>query len=220
MPSLDDFPDAPRPDLPKFDSNGLLPDGDYAPDRQLFEDRFVSTGIVVTISWSAVAGAANYEIQRSTNINNGFTTLTTVATLNANDSSLTADTTYLYKVRAINGATMSAFSSIDPATTTIFMDDPLNVGVPAKAVHITQLRTAVNAMRAAANLGAQSFTDPGLAAGVVIKAVHQNDLRAALNQARTAIGLSAIVYTDPPTVTGGVTTIKAAHIVNLRDGVK
>jgi hypothetical protein len=174
----------------------------------------------VTISWSAVAGAANYEIQRSTNINSGFTTLTTVAALTANDSGLTANTTYLYKVRAINGAALSAFSSIDPATTTIFTDDPLNTGAPAKAVHVTQLRTAVNAMRAAANLGAQSFTDPGLASGLVIKALHQNELRTALNQARSAIGLSAIVYTDAPTVTSGTTPIKAAHIVNLRDGVK
>jgi len=174
----------------------------------------------VTISWAAVAGAANYEIQRSTNISAGFTTLTTVAALTANDSGLTANTTYLYKVRAINGATTSAFSSIDPATTIVFTDDPLSGGIPAKAVHVTQLRTAVNAMRAAANLGAQSFTDPGLASGGVIKALHQNELRTALNQARTAIGLSAIVYTDPPTVTGGTTPIKAAHITNLRDGVK
>ncbi|HEX3068015.1 MAG TPA: fibronectin type III domain-containing protein, partial [Thermoanaerobaculia bacterium] len=178
---------------------------------------------LVTISWSAVAGAATYEIQRSLNFgaaNNGFTTLTTTASLSVNNSGLTANTTYLYKVRAINGATMSAFSTIDPATTTIFTDDPLNTGVAAKAVHVTQLRTAVNAMRAAANLGAQSFTDPSLASGVIIKALHQNELRTALNQARTAIGLSAIVYTDPPTVTGGATPIKAAHIVNLRDGVK
>lgn len=177
----------------------------------------------VTISWSAVAGAATYEIQRSLNFgaaNNGFTTLTTTASLSVNNSGLTANTTYLYKVRAINGATMSAFSTIDPATTTVFTDDPLNTGVAAKAVHITQLRTAVNSMRAAANLGAQSFTDPGPASGAIIKALHQNELRTALNQARTAIGLSAIVYTDPPTVTGGATPIKAAHIVNLRDGVK
>jgi hypothetical protein len=31
MPSLDDFPDAPQQDLPEFDANGLLPDGDCAP---------------------------------------------------------------------------------------------------------------------------------------------------------------------------------------------
>lgn len=44
MATLDDFPDAPRQDLPGFDSNGLLPEGDYAPARQPFEDRFVNKG--------------------------------------------------------------------------------------------------------------------------------------------------------------------------------
>jgi hypothetical protein len=46
MPSLDDFPDAPQQDLPEFDANGLLPDGDYAPTLQLFEDRFASSGAI------------------------------------------------------------------------------------------------------------------------------------------------------------------------------
>ncbi|MEA2237136.1 MAG: hypothetical protein QOC81_1860 [Thermoanaerobaculia bacterium] len=179
----------------------------------------------VTISWSAVAGAATYEIQRSVNFgaaSNGFATLTTTTapTTTYNNTSLTPNTTYLYKVRAVNGATTSPYSPIDPATTIVFTDDPLNTGVTAKAVHVTQLRTAVNAMRAAAGLGAQSFTDPGLASGFTIKAAHQNELRTALNLARSTIGLAAISYVDPPTVTGGTTTVKAAHIVNLRDGVK
>jgi hypothetical protein len=46
MASLDDFPSALQQELPEFDSNGLLPDGDYAPSRNLFEDRFVNTGAV------------------------------------------------------------------------------------------------------------------------------------------------------------------------------
>jgi hypothetical protein len=179
----------------------------------------------VTISWSAVAGAATYEIQRSTNYgsaNNGFTMLTTVTapTITFNNTSLTADTTYLYKVRAINGATMSSFSAIDPATTIVFTDDPLNTGVTAKAAHVTQLRIAVNAMRAAAGLSAQSFTDPGLASGGIIRAVHQNELRTALNLARSTIGLAAIVYVDSPTVTATSTKVKAAHVTDLRNGVK
>ena len=37
--------------------------------------------------------------------------------------------------------------------------------------------------------------------------------------ARSTIGLPALVYVDP-TVTANVTTIKAAHITGLRDGVK
>jgi hypothetical protein len=85
-------------------------------------------------------------------------------------------------------------------------------------VHITQLRTAVNAVRAAAGLGAQSFTDPSLPA-VKIKATHVTQLRTALDAARTAIGLPAVSYTDS-TITAGSTVLKTAHIADLRNGVK
>jgi hypothetical protein len=110
-------------------------------------------------------------------------------------------------------------SALDPATTTIFADDPLNAGTIAQAIHVTQLRTAVNAMRFAAGLGAQVFTDTPLNAGTPIKTVHVAQLRTALDQARAALGVPAIAYADP-TITPGVTTIKRSHIVDLRNGVK
>ena len=106
----------------------------------------------------------------------------------------------------------------DAATTTIFTDDPLVSGSSVKAVHITQLRTAVNAMRAAAGLAPQSFADPSLA-GVAIKATHLTQLRTALDAARTAIGLPAVPYSDS-TITVGSTVAKTAHIAELRSGVK
>ena len=40
---LDTFPDSFRPDLPQLNQHGVLPPGDYAPDRASFEARFVST---------------------------------------------------------------------------------------------------------------------------------------------------------------------------------
>jgi hypothetical protein len=108
---------------------------------------------------------------------------------------------------------------VDAATTIIFIDDPLNAGMRVKAIHVTQLRTAVNAMLASKGLGPQAFTDTPLAAGMPIRAVHVTELRTALDQARSAIGLTALVYVDP-TITSGVTKLKVAHITNLRDGVK
>jgi hypothetical protein len=177
----------------------------------------------VTISWTAVVGAATYEIQRSVNfgsINNGFTQLVApIAGTTYNDVGLTANTTYLYKVRAINGGTMSAYTAIDPATTILFTDDPLNPGTVAKATHVSQLRTAVNAVRVAAGLGALPF-DATLASGGPIKAVYINELRTALDAARLQIGLIAQGYTDSPTVAANVTPIRAAHITDLRTGVK
>lgn len=172
----------------------------------------------VALSWTAVAGAVNYEVQRSFN-NGGFSTLTTTAATSANDSGLAANTSYLYKVRANLSGGSTAFSAIDPATTIVFTDTPLTAGTPAKTTHFSQLRTAVNAMRASAGLAPQSFTDPTLTTSTFIKAVHLSDLRTALDQARATIGVSALSYTNP-TITVGATTIKAAHINELRNGVQ
>jgi hypothetical protein len=101
----------------------------------------------------------------------------------------------------------------------LFTDDPLTGGTIAKAVHVTQLRTAVNAMPAAAGLSAQAFTDAGLASGAPINAVHLTELRSALDQARATIGLGSISYTDP-TIAAQSTRVKAAHFTELRNGVK
>jgi hypothetical protein len=172
----------------------------------------------VALTWSASAGATQYEIQRSVN-HSAFALWNTTAATTINDTGLSSNTTYLYRVRATAGVAASAYTAIDPATTIIFTDDPLTTGTTVKAVHVTQLRTAVNAMRAAAGLLAQTFTDPGLASGTPIMAAHLTDLRSALDEARSTIGLGAVSYTDP-TVTAQSTAVKAAHFTDLRNGVK
>ena len=98
-----------------------------------------------------------------------------------------------------------------------FTDDPIAATITAvKALHITELRQAVNDMRVAAGLLPASFTD---SSPTTIKAVHVQELRTDLNQARTALGLPPITYTDG-TLTGGTTVVKAAHVQDLRTGVK
>lgn len=122
-------------------------------------------------------------------------------------------------VRAVNGGE-SGDSNRDLATTVLFTDDPLVPGsTRIKAVHITQLRTAVNAVRALASLGAGSYTDPTLSVGVTkVKAAHINDLRTALNAARSSLALPAVSYAE--TITATVTKVKASHLNELRNGVK
>jgi len=122
--------------------------------------------------------------------------------------------------RRLPAAACRGPNAADAATTIFFTNDPLIAGsTTVNAVHVTELRQAVNAMRATASLGSSSFADPVLIAGVPVKAVHIQDLRTALNQARTTLGLSAIVFTDP-TLTVGTTLAKTAHIQELRSGVK
>ena len=62
-----------------------------------------------------------------------------------------------------------------------------------------------------------TFTDPS-PAGIFIKAVHITELRTNLNTARASIGLPAIAYSDPGLSAGSA--VKAAHVQELRDGVK
>ena len=60
--------------------------------------------------------------------------------------------------RAVRGGTLSAGASPpDFASTYAFSDDPAAVDGPARAVHLTELRAAVNALRAVAGLGAYSY---------------------------------------------------------------
>lgn len=166
----------------------------------------------VALSWPAVAGAVSYEVQRSFN-NSAFAPLATTASTSTNDNSVTANTTYLYKVRAVGSGGPGAFSNVDAATTVVFTDAPLSVGVVVKATHWAQLRTAVNAMRASAGLAAQSFTDPALSSAVKIKLVHLTELRTALDQARAAIGLPALTYSAGAGV-------RAVQVNEVREGVR
>ncbi|MFZ2491845.1 MAG: Ig-like domain repeat protein [Thermoanaerobaculia bacterium] len=171
----------------------------------------------VLVSWTPVAGATGYEIQRALTMGGGFAPLTTTSASSYNDSGLAGDTTFLYRVRAV-GSSTSAFTSTDAATTSVFDDDPLVAGTTARGIHVTQLRMAVNAMRAAGGLGAQSFTDSITAGSTVIRAVHLTQLRTALDEARMAIYGSTLSYTDPEISSS--TVLKAVHLNELRNGVR
>jgi len=135
----------------------------------------------VGLSWSSSASNATYEILKSVN-HVDYTLLTETASTSVADNGLTTNTTYLYKIRAKAGGLLSPFSAIEPATTILFTNDPLLAGTPIASTHFTELRTAVNAMRAAAALNPQSYTDPTLTPGTLIQAIHLTQLRTALDE--------------------------------------
>ena len=93
-------------------------------------------------------------------------------------------------------------------------------------VHATAVRVVTPsgrgvdlAVRQGSTVSAQVFADTPLNAGTSIKAVHLTQLRSALDQARAKIGIPAVIYTDPA-IASGTMTIKAAHVADLRNGVK
>jgi hypothetical protein len=172
----------------------------------------------VQITWTASVGAASYNVYRSPDTLTYSLAGNTISTT-FNDGGRSANTAYLYKVRAVNGGE-STDSDKDLATTTIFTDDPLVGGTTAvQATHLTQLRTAVDAVRTLAALGGGSYTDPTLIGGATsIKAAHVNELRTALDAARLLLSQPALSYAE--TITASTTAIKTSHINELRNGVK
>jgi hypothetical protein len=161
----------------------------------------------VTVSWTGVTGATSYLLYRNN------TLLTSTASTSLNDTTVSANSAYVYKVQASNSSGTSALSAPDLATTIVFTDSSL-LGNTIKAVHFEQLRTAVNAVRAAAGLSAATFTDPTPLAGVVIKHVHLTELRTALDAARTALGLPTLTYTEPSVI------VQAVQVTELRAGTQ
>ncbi len=87
-----------------------------------------------------------------------------------------------------------------------------------KRTHIVELRTAVNAVRAAAGLAAQTFTDSVLTAGSSKpRALHITELRTALNAALTQLGRTLPAY-SAGAATGS--TVLLTHVQELRTAVK
>jgi len=185
-----------------------------------------TTAVVrVTLSWTAPAGAvSHYQVERSQSLTGPSVTLAPNPTgTTFLDETVSGETAYLYRVRAVftSGAN-SDYSNRDLATTVIFSDDPLARAVTTvKAEHLDQLRRAVNAVRATSGLAAATWTNAAQA-GVVIRAVHVEELRTNLDQALSALGIPLAPYTDPSSSLPGLTgvTIKKEHVQELRDRVK
>ena len=169
----------------------------------------------VSVTWTAPAGATNYELTRTP----AFAAPVLTALTNYTDNTAAANTTYVYRVQAIDSAARrSALSVPDAATTVVFQDEPLVAGgTTVKKNHIDQLRTAINAMRVRAGIGVMTgLTDPTITAqSTTIKSAHITELRTALDAARTTLGLPALTYGSP-----SATLVLAVHVQDLRNGVK
>jgi hypothetical protein len=173
----------------------------------------------VNLSWLAVGGANHYDVFRSVDHGAFASAGTAPAASFADTTNVQAGKTYLYQVRAVNGGTLSAFSTTDAATTIVFTEDPLLVRTTrVRSLHFTELLTAVNAMRRSAGLSIIP-ADPTVAAGLTARAAHVQNLRDGLAAARSAIGLPALTFTNPALVAGS-TAIMAIHVQEIRNGVK
>jgi hypothetical protein len=176
----------------------------------------LSFGGPVQLAWIATANTDHYEVQRNNGA--GWVFLGTSPNAAYTDSTAPATSALLYRVRAINGTgTASEYSTPDLALTYTFTDGTLQPGVTRiKLAHLTELRSAANAVRAVAGLGAVTWAD---SSPVLIRASHVTELRTAIDQARALIGLATLTYTNA-TLTPGSTLIRAAHFEELRSAMR
>ena len=178
----------------------------------------------VSLTWTASTdniGIDHYEVERKANIGAAFVLVGSPPGPTFSDSGLTANTTYLYRVVAVDTSlNRSAYSNVDLATTIIFTDDPITVGVTTvKAQHLIELRTAVNAVRTAASLAPTSWTPATVTSGLtIIQATDFQQLRLPLSDALFALGFPRPTFTNDPLVPGVL--IKKVHVDEIRQKVK
>ena len=177
----------------------------------------VTRRVDVELRWSQVPGATSYRVYRRSAAVPSPALIASPTAINFTDTVVSMGATYVYYVSAVGSSSESAYGPHAAATLVDFTDLALSeVPTTIKAVHMTELRSAVNAFRAAASQTAFSFSET---AAPIVKAIHLQDLRTALAQAYSALGFASPSYTDP-TITPFVTTVKAAHLEQLRSAVQ
>src|ERR1044072_8733873 len=153
----------------------------------------------VTISWTATPGADHYQVEKTNNVNVAYSSVSTNVTgTSYTDTGVSSVTAYLYRVRAVDAAgNVSTYSNIDLATAITFTDDTITrQSTLVKAAHITELRQAVDAVRALANSGAANWGGAITPNSTLVQASHIQDLRTNLDAARNTLGLPQCKYND------------------------
>ena len=132
--------------------------------------------------------------------------------------SATLNTTGAQTITVTDTVTASLTDTSNPIMVP-FNDEPLVAGAtPPRAIHITQLRTRIDALRKRIGLSTGGWKDPSLAAGMPILADYVNELQGRLLEAYEQAHVMPPVLSNSP-VAPGSTTIQAIDIAQLRSAV-
>ena len=189
---------------------GALPDRTMAPDGTLTVD--VSRAFIDpdgdALTYTVSSSAPQVVTARAAD---ALVTLTAVAE-GASTIRVTAGDPH--------GRSATRSFTVTVAARASFTDDPIVAGAtPVRAVHFTELRTRIDALREAGGLVRFSWADPVLRAGATqVRRVHLLELREALAEAYRAAGRAAPRWTDA-SLAAGSTPIRAAHLMELRAAV-
>ena len=120
----------------------------------------------------------------------------------------------------VGGSNTTATQTFGVSVGEDFTDHPIVPGVtPVRAVHFTELRARIDALRVAWGLERFAWTDGALAAQATqVRLVHLLELRRALGETYRAAGRSTPGWTDAAPAAGS-TPIRAAHVMELRTAV-
>ena len=189
-------------------------------DQAAFRTRSTLTATAgasnVALSWTPIAGAVSYEIWRRDT--GGWSAGVSTAQTTYTDTP-PAGVAYVYRVRGIlaNGAP-TAFSNDDLAVPFAFTDDPLVArSTTIKGIHITELRSVIDAVERTAGITPTAYVDPVLIPRVTkAYAAHVIELRTKLNDARRQLGLAEVTF---PALARG-DQIRAVDVAALRAGTR
>jgi len=189
--------------------------GDLAAPTNLQASALSPTSVALT--WSGVAGATYYDIARASD-GGVMRVIASVSGPAYTDTLVSPGRAYVYRVRSRSASASGPYSNPDLATTVMFSDDPLVARqTKVRSTHLTELRTAVNAVRITASLPPLPWTDSA-GVGTLIRRIHVEELRAGLLEALTTLTLPWPTFTD--VVLQSQSPIKVVHIQQLRGGVK
>jgi hypothetical protein len=187
------------------------------PTPASFDARY--NGSAAALTWLAVSQATSYDVSRSDDGQTYHVIGSPASPLFA-DSSIIAGHAYLYRVRAVNSfGSASAWSNPNLMTAVSFTNDPIVVhSTKVNAAHVTELRTAINAVRTLAAMQAGTFTNT-IIAGANVRALDFSELRTALVPALSALTLPAITFAHT-TLQANVSSISAIDVAELRDAIR
>jgi hypothetical protein len=182
----------------------------------------LNTGI--TLSWTGSAGAHHYLVERSESMSGPFVFIDLAFSPSYNDAAISSLHAYVYRVRTVDSAgAYSTPSNIALGTAITFefsqLQGPQFNPLPRqriKAQHFHDVRTAINAVRAVANMPAAIWARDTLN-NLEIKASDVQELRNRLDEALTVLQIPVLLYQDPVLSTGANgTPIRGNHLEQLQ----
>jgi hypothetical protein len=183
----------------------------------------VTASNVISLGWNAPAGIVeHYEIERSENALQPFVFVGNTAGGETffNDLNVTNLHAYLYRVRAVETGVNCAFVSSEPSNmalgTAVSFDFNQLTTQTIRAKHFQDVRDAINAVRATANLTPATWLRGSLN-NLEIKAQDVQEMRDRLGEALAVLSIPVEAYDDSTLATGANgTVVRATHLEQLQ----